>query len=106
MDLSEIAQAASGWSSLLSGSTFHAAGAQFAQFAYIFWEIFKFTQLFSTVFNFFLQETLLPQNTMSNRPERWIITIPSSDQWLATIGNHWKTIATNGFGDQKPLKNH
>ena len=41
-----------------------------------------------------------------NRPERWIITIPSSDQWLATIGNHWKTIATNGFGDQKPLKNH
>ena len=20
--------------------------------------------------------------------------------------NHWKTIATNGFGDQKPLKNH
>ena len=40
------------------------------------------------------------------RPERWIITIPSSDQWLATIGNHWKTIATNGFGDQKPLKNH
>ena len=40
------------------------------------------------------------------RPERWIVTIPSSDQWLATIGNHWKTIATNGFGDQKPLKNH
>ena len=36
------------------------------------------------------------------RPERWIVTIPSSDQWLATIGNHWKTIATNGFGDQKP----
>ena len=22
------------------------------------------------------------------RPERWIVTIPSSDQWLATIGNH------------------
>ena len=42
----------------------------------------------------------------TNRPERWIVTIPSSDQWLATIGNHWKTIATNGFGDQKPLKNH
>ena len=55
-----------------------------------------------------------------SRPERWIVTIPSSDQWLATIGNHWKTIATNGFwtqnhwktiapnsfGDQKPLKNH
>ena len=40
------------------------------------------------------------------RPERWIVTIPSSDQWLATIGNHWKTIATNGFGDQKPLKTH
>ena len=42
----------------------------------------------------------------SGRPERWIVTIPSSDQWLATIGNHWETIATNGFGDQKPLKNH
>ena len=41
-----------------------------------------------------------------SRPERWIVTIPSSDQWLATIGNHWKTIATNGFGEQKPLKNH
>ena len=40
------------------------------------------------------------------RPKRWIVTIPSSDQWLATIGNHWKTIATNGFGDQKPLTNH
>ena len=25
---------------------------------------------------------------------------------LCTIGNHWKTIATNGFSDQKPLKNH
>ena len=25
------------------------------------------------------------------RPERWIVTIPSLDQWLATIGNHWKT---------------
>ena len=50
------------------------------------------------------------------RPERWIVTIPSSDQWLATIENHrktfgtngfqtknhWKTIASNGFGDQKP----
>ena len=44
--------------------------------------------------------------TKLDRPERWIVTIPSSDQWLATIGNHWKTIATNGFGDQKPLKNH
>ena len=43
---------------------------------------------------------------MSCRPERWVVSIPSSDQWLATIGNHWKTIATNGFGDQKPLKNH
>ena len=43
---------------------------------------------------------------ISTRPERWIVTIPSSDQLLATIGNHWKTIATNGFGDQKPLKNH
>ena len=43
---------------------------------------------------------------VTSRPERWIVTIPSSDQWLATIGNHWKTIATNGFGDQKQLKNH
>ena len=56
------------------------------------------------------------------RDETWaIVTIPSSDQWLATIEkpscpmvarlqnhwktigfqtkNHWKTIATNGFGD-------
>ena len=40
------------------------------------------------------------------RPDRWIVTIPSSDQWLATIGNHWKTIATNGFWTQKPLENH
>ena len=39
-----------------------------------------------------------------SRPERWIVTIPSSDQWLATIGNHWKTIATNGFGDQNHWK--
>ena len=45
-------------------------------------------------------------SNLSFRPERWIVTIPSSDQWLATIGNHWKTIATNGFGDQKRLKNH
>ena len=22
------------------------------------------------------------------RPRRWIVTIPSLDQWLATIGNH------------------
>ena len=43
---------------------------------------------------------------VTSRPERWIVTIPSSDQWLATIGNHWKTIANNGFGDQKLLKNH
>ena len=40
----------------------------------------------------------------STRPERWIVTIPSSDQWLATIGNHWKTIATNGFGDKKTIE--
>ena len=53
-------------------------------------------------------ETLFLSSQTSEwlRPERWIVTIPSSDQWLATIGNHWKTIATNGFGDQKPLKNH
>ena len=47
-----------------------------------------------------------PGQSVQPRPERWIVTIPLSDQWLATIGNHWKTIATNGFGDQKPLKNH
>ena len=41
-----------------------------------------------------------------SRPERWIVTISSSDQWLATIGNQWKTIATNGFWTQKPLENH
>ena len=27
-------------------------------------------------------------STLPLRPERWIVTIPSSDQWLATIGNH------------------
>ena len=43
---------------------------------------------------------------LSTRPERWIVTIPSSDQWLATIGNHWKTIDINGFWTQKPLENH
>ena len=46
------------------------------------------------------------ESSIVDRPERWIVTIPLSDQWLATSGNHWKTIATNGFGDQKPLKNH
>ena len=40
------------------------------------------------------------------RPERWIVTIPSSDQWFATIGNHWKTIVSNGRQSIKPLKNH
>ena len=82
----------------------------------------------------YYQRGLVKMETSPNRPERWIVTIPSSDQWLAsienywktvvsngcqttkhwkTIGtngfqtkNHWKTIATNGFGDQKPLKNH
>ena len=68
--------------------------------------------------NFSGSISIMPTMTimMSIRPERWIVTIPSSDQWLATIGNHWKTIAsngfwtkihwktiaTNGFGDQKP----
>ena len=41
-----------------------------------------------------------------SRPERWIVTIPLSDQWLATIGNHWKTIVSNGRRTIKPLKNH
>ena len=41
-----------------------------------------------------------------SRPERWIVTIPSSDQWLATIENHWKTIVSNGCQTTKPLKNH
>ena len=40
------------------------------------------------------------------RPERWIVTIPSSDQWLATIENHRKTIVSNGCQTTKPLKNH
>jgi len=43
---------------------------------------------------------------LRNRPERWIVTIPSSDQWLATIGNHWKTIVSNGRRTIKPLKKH
>ena len=45
-------------------------------------------------------------HTTDCRPERWIVTIPSSDQWLATIGNHWKTIVSNGWRTIKPLKNH
>jgi len=40
------------------------------------------------------------------RPERWIVTIPSLDQWLATIENHWRTIVSNGCRTSKPLKNH
>ena len=39
---------------------------------------------------------------VKSRPERWIVTIPSSNQWLATIGNHRKAIATNGL----VTKNH
>ena len=42
----------------------------------------------------------------NGRPERWIVTIPSSDQWIATIENHWKTIVSNGCQTTKPLKNH
>ena len=34
--------------------------------------------------------------------KEWMVTIPSLDQWLATIGNHWKTIDTNG----PTVKNH
>ena len=41
-----------------------------------------------------------------SRPQRWIVTIPSLDQWLPTIGNHWKTIVSNGCRTTKPLKNH
>ena len=40
---------------------------------------------------------------MCIRPRRWIVTIPSLDQWLATIGNHWKTIVSNGKTIEKPL---
>ena len=47
-----------------------------------------------------------PPASMGIRPERWIATIPSSDQWLATIGNHWKTIMSNGCRTTKPLNNH
>ena len=36
------------------------------------------------------------------RPRRWIVTIPSLDQWLATIGNHWKTIVSNEKTIEKP----
>ena len=49
---------------------------------------------------------LPPPFRTKSRPERWIVTIPSSDQWLATIGNHWKTIVSNGWRTIKPLKNH
>ena len=31
--------------------------------------------------------TLMVKNTIT-RPRRWIVTIPSLDQWLTTIGNH------------------
>ena len=41
---------------------------------------------------------------MSVRPEQWIVTIPLSDQWLATIENHLKTIVSNGCQTTKPLK--
>ena len=33
---------------------------------------------------------------LTSRRRRWIVTIPSFDQWLATIENHWKTIGCNG----------
>ena len=46
-----------------------------------------------------LGDRLCQTQSGEDRPERWIVTIPSLDQWLATIGNHWKTIDTNGFDD-------
>ena len=46
------------------------------------------------------------QHCRLTRPRRWIVTIPSLDQWLPTIGNHWKTIASNGCRTTKPLKTH
>jgi len=29
------------------------------------------------------------------RPQQWIVTIPSFDQWLASIENHRHSISTN-----------
>ena len=68
------------------------------------WKSLKCNPCIDIVIKKFLQRSL--QIIFTNRPERWFVTIPLSDQWFATIGNHWKTIATNGFGDQKPFKNH
>ena len=51
----------------------------------------------------------LKQSTIVlNRPQRWIITIPSFDQWLAPIENYRKTIGCNGCQTKwlvNPLKN-
>ena len=38
------------------------------------------------------------------RPEQWIVTFPSSDQWLATIENHWKTIRVQWLPDYKTIE--
>ena len=54
----------------------------------------------------YYQRGLVKMETSPNRPERWIVTILSSNQWLATIENHWKTIVSNGCQTTKPLKNH
>ena len=40
------------------------------------------------------------------RPQRWIVTIPSFDQWLQTIENHRHSIGTNGCLTKKPLPFH
>ena len=40
---------------------------------------------------------------VSVRPQRWIVTIPSLDQWLQTIENHHHSIGTNGC---HTIKNH
>ena len=47
-------------------------------------------------------ELVVLRTGVSNRPRRWIVTIPSLDQWLATIGNHWKTIVSNEKTIEKP----
>ena len=43
---------------------------------------------------------------IGNRPQRWIVTIPSFNQWLQTIENHRHSIGTNGCHTKKPLPFH
>ena len=43
---------------------------------------------------------------IQDRPQQWIVAIPSLDQWLQTIENHRHSIGTNGCHTKKPLPFH